>query len=166
MLNMFAAIRAERRHEPAYSLLPRLAQGQRGALRNETPGYGLISVLCRGEFVMRPSGWPPSIVPRDDQDVYLVADDLGRLGRVWREADYEKTDLETVIQDLLDGQYDNPLGVLGFNAAEGWARDVSGDVARELRLRCDLDLRDLPDAIKDFVERHEGDRRQLTLRLV
>jgi hypothetical protein len=115
---------------------------------------------------MRQSGWAPSIAPHDAQGVYLVIDDLGRLGRVWREADYEKTNLETVIQDLLDGQYDNPIGVFGFNAAEGWARDVSGDVARELRLRCDLDLRDIPDTIKDFVERYEGDRRQLTLRLV
>jgi hypothetical protein len=38
----------------------------------------------------------------------LVADDFGRLGRAWREADYEATDLETVIQDLLTGQYSPP----------------------------------------------------------
>lgn len=38
---------------------------------------------------MRRSGWTPSIVPAgDDQNVYLVVDDLGRFGRVWREADY------------------------------------------------------------------------------
>jgi hypothetical protein len=50
---------------------------------------------------LRRSNWTPSIVPRgDDHDVYLVVDDLGRLGRVWREADYEATDLETVISDL------------------------------------------------------------------
>ena len=37
-----------------------------------------------------------------DQTVYLVVDDLGRkLGRIWREAGVEHTDLETVIQDLL-----------------------------------------------------------------
>ena len=30
--------------------------------------------------------WTPSIVP-NDQTVYLVLDDLGRLGPVWREAD-------------------------------------------------------------------------------
>jgi hypothetical protein len=36
----------------------------------------------------------PSIVPQsDDQNVYLVIDDLGQLGRVWREADVETTDL-------------------------------------------------------------------------
>ena len=37
---------------------------------------------------MRKSNWTPSIVPRgDEQDLYLVVDDLGGLGRVWREAD-------------------------------------------------------------------------------
>jgi hypothetical protein len=49
--------------------------------------------------------WTPSIVPRgDDQNVYLVVDDFGRNGRVYREADVETADLETVIIDLLDGQ--------------------------------------------------------------
>jgi hypothetical protein len=37
--------------------------------------------------------WTPSIVPRgDDHDVYMVVDDLGKLGRIWSEADYETTD--------------------------------------------------------------------------
>jgi hypothetical protein len=55
----------------------------------------------------------PSIVPRDDdQDVYFVMDDLGRLGKVWRETDPDRTDRETVIRDLLDGQYSNPVRVI------------------------------------------------------
>jgi hypothetical protein len=116
---------------------------------------------------MRKSEWTSSIAPNDDQTVYLVTDDLGQFGRVWREADLDQTDLETVIQDLLEGQYSNPIGVFGFNPAEGWSRDVSDDVARELRRRCGLQLRDVPSSIADFVERHEGhDYRQLTLRLV
>jgi len=103
----------------------------------------------------------------DDQTVYLVKDDLGRLGAVWREADAEATDLETVITDLLTGQYRNPVRVIAFNTAEHWARDVSEDTAHELRHRCDLQLRDVPSSIRAFVERHEGhDRHQLTLRLV
>jgi hypothetical protein len=68
--------------------------------------------------------------------------------------------------DLLDGQYKNPIGLFGFNPAEGWSRDVSHDVARELRLRCDLQMRDVPSSLLDFVERHGGSSRQLTLRLV
>ena len=36
--------------------------------------------------------WTPSIVPEsNDQNVYLVLDDLGRLGRIWPEADAEAT---------------------------------------------------------------------------
>ena len=117
---------------------------------------------------MRRSSWTPSIVPNDnDETVYLVADDFGRLGRAWREADYEATDLETVIQDLLTGQYSRPIRVVAFNTAERWSEDVSEDVARELRRRCDLQMRELSLAISDFVELHEDrDRLQLTLRLV
>jgi hypothetical protein len=56
---------------------------------------------------------------------------------------------------------------VAFNTAERWSEDVSEDVARELRRRCDLQMRELPPTISDFVERHEDrDRRQLTLRLV
>jgi hypothetical protein len=109
--------------------------------------------------------WTPSIVPGGaDQNIYLVMDDLGRLGRVWREADTERTDLETVILDLIDGQYSNPVSVLGFNSFEGWSRDVSEDVAQEIRRRCDLLDRGLPPPPEEFLERHEGSR-QLTLRL-
>jgi hypothetical protein len=91
----------------------------------------------------------------------LGGDDFGRLGRAWREADYEATDLETVIQDLLSGQYKNPFRVVAFNTSECWSEDVSEDVARELRRRCDLQMRELPAAISDFVERYEGqDRRR------
>jgi hypothetical protein len=111
--------------------------------------------------------WTPSIVPRsDDQNVYLVVDDLGRNGRVYREIDVETADLETVILDLLEGQYKNPVRVVGFNTAEKWSEDVSGDVAQELRRRCDLQLRDVPSNLEDFVQRHDGQiDRQLTLRL-
>jgi hypothetical protein len=114
--------------------------------------------------------WTPSIVPGDtDQTtVYLVADDFADLGRAWREADYDACDLETVIQDLLAGEYNNPIRVIAFNTSERWSEDVSEDVALELRRRCDLQMREVPHAIADFVQRHEGgqDRQQLTFRLV
>ena len=117
---------------------------------------------------MRGTNWTPSIIPGgDDQTVYLVAEDFGKLGRAWREADYEATDLETVIEDLLTGQYNDPLRIVAFNTAERWSEDVSEDVAHELRIRCDLQMRDVPSSIQDFVERQEGAAwRQLTLRLV
>ena len=106
---------------------------------------------------MRKSGWTPSIVPHgDDQTVYLVKDDLGRLGAVWREADAEASDLENVITDLMEGQYSNPIRVIAFNTVERWSGDVSEDVAHEIRRRFDLQLSDVPSGLQDFVERHEG----------
>jgi hypothetical protein len=115
---------------------------------------------------MHRTSWTPSIVPTDSDDtVYLVADDFGNLGRAWREADYEAADLETVIQDLLTGQYRSPIRVVAFNTAERWSEDVSEDVAGELLRRCDLQMRELPAALSDFVDRHQSGQ-QLTLRLV
>jgi hypothetical protein len=102
------------------------------------------------------SGWTPSIVPESgDQTVYLVMDDLGYHGRVWTETDAEATDLETVILDLMDGQFKNPARVVGFNTAERWSQDVSADVAREVRQRSDLQMRDVPFFLQDFCDRHE-----------
>ena len=101
--------------------------------------------------------WTPSIVPKgDDQNVYLVVDDLGHLGQIWREAGVEMTDRESVIIDLLEGQYRYPVRVVAFNVAEGWCRDASKDIAHELRRRCDhLRLTELPESLQDFVTRFE-----------
>jgi hypothetical protein len=100
----------------------------------------------------------PSIVPPgNDQDVYLVLDDFGgRIGQAWRETGAEAARLETVIADLLDGQYSSPVRVVGFNTAEGWSRDVSEDVAREISRRCAEQARELPAYLQDFVERQEA----------
>jgi hypothetical protein len=77
----------------------------------------------------------PSIVPSGPgQDVYLVLDQFGgRLGRAWRETDEGDTDYETLIRHLLEGPCSNPVRVVAFNTEEGWSRDVSDDVADELR---------------------------------
>jgi hypothetical protein len=50
--------------------------------------------------------------------------------------------------------------------AERWVVDLSEDIAQELRRRCDLEGRELPESIRDFVERYAGNPCQLTLRLV
>ena len=94
----------------------------------------------------------PSIVPGGiDRDVYLVLDDFG-LGCAWRETNVEDTDLEAVINDLLEGQYKNPVCVIGFNLSEGWVRDVSEEIARKLRERCAYEDRELPDSLHQLVE--------------
>src|SRR4051794_22839918 len=98
--------------------------------------------------------WTPSIVPTDDQSIYLVLDDFGDIGRAWRETDVEKTDLETVITDMLRGEYSDPVRVVGFNTAEGWSRDVSEDVADEIRRRWRQGA-EMPANLEAFMDRHE-----------
>jgi hypothetical protein len=84
---------------------------------------------------MRKSGWTPSIVPNeDDQTIYLVMDCF-KSGCVWRETDTESTDLETVIADLLAGEYNDPRRVIAFNTAERWSEDVSEDSRAAAALR-------------------------------
>ena len=103
--------------------------------------------------------WTPSIVPNGTEETfYLVMDDFGDLGRVWRETDIEATDLETLITDLIDGQYNNPVRVIGFNTAEGWSRDVTEDIAHEIRRRCDLQRTDPSPSLESFLARVIADR--------
>jgi hypothetical protein len=58
---------------------------------------------------MRRSDWTPSIVPRGDDHCLPGGGRSGPAGPVWHEAAYETTDFETVVTDLLEGQYKNPV---------------------------------------------------------
>jgi hypothetical protein len=117
------------------------------------------------ELRMRRS-WTPSIVPNGrDQTVYLVVDDFGRLGRAFRETDVERSNLESIISDLMSGQYQAPVRVIAFNVAERWANDVSEDIAREIMRRLGIAGDELPPSLEGFVDQHLGPDRQLTLRL-
>jgi hypothetical protein len=108
----------------------------------------------------------PSIVPSGhDQTVYLVVNNFGKLGTAFAETDVGEADLETTINDLMSGQYSDPVRVIAFNTAEHWSEDASEDVAREILRRFDLAGGALPSSIAAFVDNHLGPDRQLTLRL-
>jgi hypothetical protein len=112
------------------------------------------------------ASWTPSIVPNDfDQTIYLVVDDFGREGLSFHEVNMDRTDLESVIRDLMAGQYANSVRVVAFNTAEQWANDVSEDIAREIRRRADIAYEDVSSTIEYFVTRHAGRERQLASRL-
>ena len=78
----------------------------------------------------------PGLVPHFDVTVHIVLDDFGKAGRVYRETAEEDTTLGSVVDDLLTGQFNNPVRVVAFNTSEGWSRDVSEDVARAKRRIC------------------------------
>ena len=93
----------------------------------------------------------PSMVPEANQDTYLVLDDLGRLGRVWRATAEEDANQEALIRDLLDDQYSRPTRIVAFNTTEGWSRDVTLDIADELRRRF-AEYDDVPVSVEEFLE--------------
>ena len=101
--------------------------------------------------VMQHQVGPPPSAP--DRTVYLVLDDFGKLGSAYRETDPADANLETVVADLLSGQYSHPLGVVAFNTAQGWSRDVTGEVARELLARAAALDNELLPHLREFLER-------------
>ena len=116
---------------------------------------------------MPSTGWTPRIVPYGaDQTLYLVVDRFGRFGSFYRETEVERTDLETIITDLMSGQFNDPVRVVAFNTLEHWSEDVSKQIADEMQTRCDIEGVAIPEHVIDFVARHTGAIRQLSLRLV
>jgi len=110
--------------------------------------------------------WTPTNVPYGaEQTVYLVIDGLARSGSVYRETEVERTDVETVIGDLMSGQFNDPIRVIAFNTLEHWSQDVSKDIALEIQTRCDIDGEEIPESLRDFIDSNRGPYRQLALRL-
>jgi len=110
--------------------------------------------------------WSPTTAPRGtDATVYLVMDSFGAIGSSYRETDIERSDLDTLIVDLMAGEFNEPVSVVAFNTFEHWADDVSRQIAEEIQRRCDISGEPVPEHIRDFVEDHSGPTRQLALRL-
>jgi hypothetical protein len=100
-----------------------------------------------------------------DQTIYIVVDGFSA-GKVYRETEIEKADLESIVGDLLSGQYNSPVRIVAFNTLEHWSEDVSSDIAAEIQMRCDIDGVPVPEHLTDFMESHARPARQLSLRLV
>ena len=90
----------------------------------------------------------PSLEP-----VHLILCDFGKNGTAYVETDPVKTEA-SVVADLVSGEHDHPIEVVAFSVAEGWARDVSEDIARAVVDRARAEDRRLPEGTRDFVERH------------
>jgi hypothetical protein len=106
----------------------------------------------------------PPIAPQGfDVDVYVVLDDFGKLGRAYRETEEEAADKETIIRNLVEGQYNNPVRIVAFNTAEGWSRDVTEDIALEIRDRADRSGEELSAGLRDFIDNEISRAKRLLL---
>jgi hypothetical protein len=100
-------------------------------------------------------GASPSI--KLNREIYLVLDDFGGpLGCAWPEPDQARTDRETLIKSLIEGQYWQPIKVVAFNTAEGWSRDVSEEIAVALLERIAEEGRAVSPALETFLDQHGG----------
>jgi hypothetical protein len=67
----------------------------------------------------------PSLVPSPDHDLHFVLCDFGKYGKSYVETDPSEADRDTIVRNMIDGQYGRPVRVIALNPAEGWSRDVS-----------------------------------------
>ena len=107
----------------------------------------------------------PSIVPAASEDFYIVVNHFGRFGTAFAETDLDRANYETTVADLISGQHSDPLRVIMFIPETNQSEDVSHAIAQEILRRLDLQGRSVPSALQDFIDRHVGKDRQLTLRL-
>ena len=94
--------------------------------------------------------------PAFDVTVYLVLNDFGPLGRAYVETDEAHANEATIVENILSGQYSQPLRVVAFNTAEGWARDVTEDIARAALSKAQSERRPIGKAAQEFLERTLG----------
>ena len=97
----------------------------------------------------------PSIAPLGPTHapVHLVLCDFGQLGSAYVETEPVMTEAD-VVHNLLTGQYDAPLEVVAFSLSEGWAREVSEDIAGAVVERARSERKSLPSGTRRFVEKH------------
>ncbi len=83
---------------------------------------------------------------------YVVIDDFGSIGRSYREAAEEGGDRESLIRDLMGGQYNNPVRIVCFNTARGTSRDVTFEIVREIHDRVSRKGVEISPGLRDFIE--------------
>ena len=106
-----------------------------------------------------------SIVPSSSagaRTVYQVLDHIGQYGRVWIEIGDDDANEDTIVQWLIEGQFSHPLRVIAFNTEEGWARDVTRDIAWKV-LELNRSGSALGAEAREFVERITGESPTVTV---
>lgn len=98
------------------------------------------------------------LAPREpfDVTVHMVLNDFGPLGRSYVETDEAEADEVTVVENILNGIYSHPVRVITFNTAEGWARDVTEDIAQAVLNKAQSELRLISIAAQEFLVRTLG----------
>lgn len=103
------------------------------------------------------TGMPSTVPYGADQTLYLVMDAIGPRD-LQLQNPIERTDLDSVISDMLLARFNNPVGIFAFNTLEHWTADISKNVAEEIQCRCDIMGDPVPAHLEDFVASSLSDR--------
>ena len=76
--------------------------------------------------------------------------DFGTLERSYVETDEAEADEATIIENILSGVYSHPVRVIAFNTVEGWARDVTEDIAKAVLSKAQGERRESQSSRRSF----------------
>src|SRR3974390_734201 len=93
------------------------------------------------------------LIPTGDLTVYAVLEDFGKHGCAWREIDELRADQQSIIEGIPRGEYDTVGRVVAFNAEEGWAREVTRDIALKVARAARQQERKISAPTREFIER-------------
>jgi hypothetical protein len=96
----------------------------------------------------------PARYTENDVTAYIVLEDVGDLGRAFRETDIAEADHDTIVRNMISGEYEDPLRVVAFNTVEGWSRDVSEEIAYDVLDRAYDPDTTLSAGAKRFIDLH------------
>jgi hypothetical protein len=116
------------------------------------------SRILEAEGAIREWTKPTLIDPSNERVLLKFRDRLRQ--RVERGTGLDEADLDCIIRNFIAGEYDSALRVVAFNAAEGWSRDVSEDIAGEIMDRAYDADETLTEGTKRFIDRHIDQERR------
>jgi hypothetical protein len=98
----------------------------------------------------------PSIVPEEAAPIHFVLCDFGSAGRAFVEAGPEAASTATIVDDMLDGLYDQPLKVIAVDLAGARIEDVSAAIAQAVLDEAKRQDDTLSAGVRAFVEEQLG----------
>jgi hypothetical protein len=88
--------------------------------------------------------------------LYFVEADFGRHGRAFVETDRDKNSRRQVIEDIAQGQLENVIQVLEIFEDEGSCRDVTEDIACDVRDFLSSQSNGVRGALRDWIDQWCG----------
>ena len=85
-----------------------------------------------------------------------MLNDFRPLGRAYVETDEAEADEAPIVENILSGQYSHPVRVAAFNTAEGWACDVTEDIAHAVQSKAHSEPRSIGIVAQEFLVRVLG----------